>query len=293
MLFIHGSFARGMVVGAAVVLVFGGLAVMVNQMTGTASLDMGALAETWTASELRPLRRNGWRIANHLLLRFGDIDHLLVGPNGVLIIETKWSAYEWAPGTDRFQQAIRQVKGRARDVRLWRPELRHASPDLVRPVLFLWGGSRSDAPKPDVAKTVDGVEVIYGITAARAWRTDLVQNYPAGEISEAELTAIWNAVRENAGRLDRREQLEPVPPSIARAFGIVMSAFLAATVALLACLYSFQAVASQWHRAAIAAAFAVIGVVARRWRPARMMAIGWLTGTGFAVAVVVAVVLIT
>jgi hypothetical protein len=86
---------------------------MVNQMTGTASLDIGALAETWTASELRPLRRNGWRIANHLLLRFGDIDHLLVDPNGVLIIETKWSAYEWAPGTDRFQQAIRQVKGRA------------------------------------------------------------------------------------------------------------------------------------------------------------------------------------
>jgi hypothetical protein len=35
---------------------------------------MGATAEQWTASELRPLRRSGWRLINHYLLR-SEIDH--------------------------------------------------------------------------------------------------------------------------------------------------------------------------------------------------------------------------
>jgi hypothetical protein len=148
LLVVHGSFARGLVVGAATVLVFGGLAVVVMQLTGSAPLGMGAQAEVWTASELRPLRRHGWRIANHLLLRFGDIDHLLVGRHGVLVIETKWSADIWSLESDRVNKALLQVQRNARDIRLWRPELRHGSPEVVRPALFLWGGTDLMSPSP-------------------------------------------------------------------------------------------------------------------------------------------------
>jgi hypothetical protein len=281
-----------MIVGAAFVLVFGGLAVMVTRLTGAASLEMGALAEVWTASELRLLRRHGWRIANHILLRFGDIDHLLVGQHGVLVVETKWSANAWNPHADRFRNALRQVQRNAHDIRIWRPELRRGSPDLVRPVLFLWGGSRSDAPRPDSPGFCEGEEEDYGIAAARRWREGLAQRREGGELSEVQVASIWEAVKKNASGLDKREQLKPAPPSIARICVIVMSAFLTATVALLACFHSSQVVTSGWSRVAIAAAYVVAGLLARRWQPARMIALGWLTGTGFAIVITFAVTLV-
>jgi hypothetical protein len=288
---VHGSFARGMVVGAAIVLVFGGLAVVVMQLTGAASLGMGAHAEVWTASELRPLRRHGWRIANHLLLRWGDIDHLLVGRHGVLVVETKWSADNWSLDSDRVRKALVQVRRNAHDIRIWRPELRHGSPEVVRPVLFLWGGTRSDAPKPDDVETLDGVDVIYGLTAARRWRNNLIQLTETNELSEEQVTSIWDAVKTNADNLDQREQREPPPPSIARIYLLGMSTFLAAALAALACLYSFQAVTPAWARVAIAAAYTAVGLLARRWTPTRTIALGWLTATGFTAAFALAVTL--
>lgn len=50
---------RGAVVGAGVVVVLGGLAFTVFLFTGSGPLMMGAVAETWTSSELRPLRKRG------------------------------------------------------------------------------------------------------------------------------------------------------------------------------------------------------------------------------------------
>jgi hypothetical protein len=289
--FVHSLFARGMIVGAAIVLVFGGLAVMVMQLTGAASRGMGAQAEVWTAGELRHLRRYGWRVANHLFLRFGDIDHLLVGRHGVLVVETKWSADNWSIDSERVQKAVHQVQRNARDMRIWRPELRQGPPDLVRPVLFLWGGTRSDAPKPESVETLDGVDVIYGLTAARRWCNSLSQLTGEARLSEEQVTSIWDAVKTNAADLDRREQREPPPPSIARIFVLGMSTFLSVAVALLVCLYSFQAVAFGWSWVAIATACTAVGLLARRWPPTRMIALGWLTGAGFAAAVVVAATL--
>ena len=54
--FTHSVFLRGLIGGAASVGTFAALAVLVMMLTGTANRSMGAVAETWTASELRPLR---------------------------------------------------------------------------------------------------------------------------------------------------------------------------------------------------------------------------------------------
>ncbi|WP_157695295.1 nuclease-related domain-containing protein [Nakamurella panacisegetis] len=291
LLFVHGSFARGMVVGAAFVLVFGGLAVLVMQLTGTAPLGMGAQAEVWTASELRPLRRHGWRMANHLLLRFGDIDHLLVGRHGVLVIETKWSADTWSLDSDRVGKALQQVKRNAHDIRIWRPELRHGSPEVVRPVLFLWGGTRSDVPKPDHVETINGVDVIYGLTAARQWREALIQRSGTPELSDEQVTAVWDAVTTNAHHLDQREQRETAPPSVASIFMLGLGTVFAAILSVLACLYSMEAITPGWARVILFAAFTAVGLLARRWTPTRTIALGWLTGTGFTAVLALAALL--
>jgi hypothetical protein len=49
----------------------------------------GAEGEKKTARALRPLLREGWVLLNDLPLSFGNIDHVLIGPPGVFMLETK------------------------------------------------------------------------------------------------------------------------------------------------------------------------------------------------------------
>jgi hypothetical protein len=49
----------------------------------------GAEGEKKTARALRPLRREGWVLLNDLPRSFGNIDHVLIGPPGVFMLETK------------------------------------------------------------------------------------------------------------------------------------------------------------------------------------------------------------
>jgi hypothetical protein len=98
-------------------------------------------------------------------------------------------------------------------------------------------------------------------------------------------------VKTNAHNLDQREQRAPTPPSIASIFMLAISTFLAATLAVLTCLYSFQAITPALARVTLVAAFAAIGLLARRWKPTRMIALGWLAGTGFTAAFALAVTL--
>ena len=49
----------------------------------------GAEGERKTARALRPLLREGWVLLNDLPRSFGNIDHVLIGPPGVFMLETK------------------------------------------------------------------------------------------------------------------------------------------------------------------------------------------------------------
>jgi hypothetical protein len=53
---------------------------------------LGADGEKLTAKALRPLLKEGWQVCHDLSSgpRRGNIDHVLVGPNGVFLLETKW-----------------------------------------------------------------------------------------------------------------------------------------------------------------------------------------------------------
>jgi len=99
------SFAAG-----AYVATLGGL--LVNRVllrSGAASLAMGEAGETRTAEELRRLHRRGWRVINRVVLGWGDIDHVALGP-GRVVIETKWAADSWSgdDSASRIDAAVRQ-----------------------------------------------------------------------------------------------------------------------------------------------------------------------------------------
>lgn len=115
---IHGGFERGVVVGFGAAASVAALAQWVVLASGIGPTYMGETAERWTAGELRRLQRSGWWLINHFNLDYGDLDHLLIGPAGVFVIETKWSAFGWKEryADNRVASAIRQVgEGCSRD----------------------------------------------------------------------------------------------------------------------------------------------------------------------------------
>jgi hypothetical protein len=49
----------------------------------------GAWGERSTARALKPLEREGWIVLHDLPARFGNIDHVVVGPTGVYLLDSK------------------------------------------------------------------------------------------------------------------------------------------------------------------------------------------------------------
>lgn len=58
-------------------------------------LESAADAEEWTARELRKLERDGWRTVHNLCFAAGDVDHIAIGPGGVVVVETKSTDSDW------------------------------------------------------------------------------------------------------------------------------------------------------------------------------------------------------
>ena len=272
-------FLRGAVVGAGVVFVLGGIAFTVFLFTGSGSQTMGAAAETWTSSELRPLRKHGWKLIDHVFYRYADVDHLLVGPGGALVVETKWSAGAWRldQPDGRLLDHIDGLQRRARDVRRVIPQLRHDE-SRVRAVLFVWGGGRTGADLPTRPVRVAGVDVVYGVAAARVWR-DALADLPA-VLSNGDIDEVWTRIRKQAATTDERDAADPPPATLARLYWTAVATGLAAIVGVLAGIYALRlpggAVAGFGYSAVAAAAC----LVARRWAVSRYPALGWLTGVG-------------
>jgi hypothetical protein len=59
---------------------------------GIAQRQMGGDAEEWTAEELEALDRRVWRVFHDVPVRYGNVDHVAVGPGRVYAIETKWTS---------------------------------------------------------------------------------------------------------------------------------------------------------------------------------------------------------
>lgn len=82
----HTAFALGFGVGAGL----GALMVWVD--SPPERIDRwrrGAQGEKDTARALRPLVRQGWHVFNDIDIRHGSIDHVLIGPPGVFVLDTK------------------------------------------------------------------------------------------------------------------------------------------------------------------------------------------------------------
>ncbi len=195
---------RGIVVGGGSVFVGATIAFWVVQASGTAATMMGDLAEQWTSSELRKLRKGGWKHVNHLVLRQRDIDHVLVGPGGLFAIETKWSATPWTDQQPRVWSAAEAAAADARDLRLW-SATSWVGAEAVTPVVFLWGGK---AEVLELARFRDAPATVVVGQRAQDWLAAV--STLDTRLSPDDIARCWKALDSQASR---RDALEPAMPT--------------------------------------------------------------------------------
>jgi len=269
------SFTRGLLLGVGVTSTAAFVVVFAMQSTGTSSTMMGAQAEQWTASELRPLQRQGWRVVHHVSLRAWDIDHVLVGPGGAFAVETKWSSIEWTiePGDPWVAQAVRQVASNARDLRLWSP-LRKAGTREVQPVLILWGAGLRSADAPAVPVVIDGVVVVPG-PAVAVWRSDLSD----GILTAEQVDACWRVLDAQVRVRDQREGAsEPTPLSAEQMLTRTAGTAMAALAGVLTAAWLVTPTGASWVWLCLCVAAAFVPHRLRRRAPLRLPVLAWQTG---------------
>ena len=224
-LFANGPLQRGIILGGGTTLAICMVVASVVLLSGTAPLMMGGIAEQWTAQELRPAQAYGWRLVNHFGLGWGDHDHVLVGPGGVVLVESKWGGTPW--NLDRpdgwLQSALSQTAANAQQLSLWHGVRPHGGPS-VEPVLVVWGPAAEELSKRPPQRHESGVLVMSGQELQR-W---LLRQGRAG-LTDAQVDAIWTEVTKHAQRRDAHEAAaNPMPRSIpqmvqAVAFGMALA----------------------------------------------------------------------
>ena len=284
--FTPNDFARGVVLGGGLVAVASAMWLWVVEATGTAPTMMGDLGEQWSARVLRKLRRDGWFVVNHVALKTRDIDHVLVGPGGVIAVETKWTASDWVfePLDPRIAAAADQARENAHDLTWWH-ELRSLGTGAAQSAVFLWGAGARDLPS---GFDVGGTAVVSGFTAS-TWRSQLGHDLLTAE----QIEAAWHALDAHCRKRDPREAVaEPLPASLWEWTWRVIFALLAACAGFLA---SARVLSSSQTLAWGALGWAVllgIGVVASRRASIRYLALSWtfgILGTGVVAGVAVLV----
>jgi hypothetical protein len=111
----------------------------------------GAFGEQWTAKSLRPLESRGWVVLHDLPGERGNLDHVVVGPGGVFLLDSKrWRGTTTVSGdiatVRRLEDpelsyrlgGVGHLKGLAREVH---DRLRTESRlnRWVEPVIVIWG----------------------------------------------------------------------------------------------------------------------------------------------------------
>jgi hypothetical protein len=271
-----------MVIGAGAVAGPTGIWVLVMQLTGTASTMMGDTAEQWTAQELRPLSKDGWRLINHFGLTGDDIDHLLVGPGGVFVLETKWSSMDWqsAAGRERQRRAATQAAANARRLNLWAPFKKSGL--HAQPVVVLWGADvrelthDSKSPFGDI----DGTPVLLGPTLQ-----DWVRARHRTPVSRDGIDAVWPALLAQVSRRDANEkETNPLPPSAVDLASRVIFSLIAALTSAVVIGQVLRWTQSVLATSLVGLTLGAAGAVVARWRPAKWIGWSWTAGTALTLA---------
>ena len=169
------------------------LVVQLKISTGIAARALGAEAERWTAEELDKLDPNQWKVFHDVPVRWGNVDHVAVGPGRVYAIETKWTTAKGRFREGAAQQAAKQATQLQK-------ELSSRGVDRpVLPLLVIWGNGVADTleHKPELDKQSQ-TRIVAGATA-----TDWLERMSR---AADRFTVDWPATRAVRALVEEAEQ---------------------------------------------------------------------------------------
>jgi hypothetical protein len=164
-------------------------------------LESAAIAESNTSSEVRKLHRKGWRVIDNLPFHKLDVDHIAIGPGGIVVLETKWTSDGLTDAKGQLnrygEKAIRQV---SENVNRINTVLRQNGCDATvgHACVVSWGTRSLGTP---LVEAQQGVTVIDG-DELRGFLGNMRQ-----VMSDATIEAAFNAINQFLGvRLERIAQ---------------------------------------------------------------------------------------
>ncbi len=203
-----------------------------------------------------------------------DIDHICVGPGGMLVVETKWSTSPWPLEhgqsfmEDSRSRAETQCRRNARDLAGW---LAAAGINIPVASVVVLHGKREEGDagwrKSPSAKTV----VVHGAYLAQWLRT-----LPDTGVARITIDQTFALLAEQVAKRDAEdaETAAEIPTLWQFFLGWMIMPLLGATAAI----YSFTFIVADhdWRieipRFVVAL---VLGLLATQWRPIRRATLGW------------------
>jgi len=258
---IHGS-SRWIIVGAAGISGPWTVVLMTILLSGVADPLMGLDAENSTADEIRRLRRKGWKFANGIKIKGNeDIDHLVVGPAGVLVVESKWSRHRWPIGarslpfmSDQLTNAIEQVLRNRRNVTIQFAGVLENVP--VQAVCVVWSSEDSSMDPPWIE--IQGAVIVRGPTF-RNW----LQSQKSEVLDETAVDRVWGRI-EHQGSIRDDDDLKKSGIPRPTAGRILAEYFLAPFLGATFVVYGMAAISlvhQGWLDVASAWVFITIGLL--------------------------------
>ena len=276
---LHGA-ARWVTAGTAFISGPWIVALITIAMSGASDVFMGLDAEGDTADVLRSLRRDGWELANGIKIRGNqDIDHLVVGPAGLLVVETKWSRHRWPLGEDgepfmrdRLSDAVDDLLSNCEDVITQFGKVINGAP--VRPVCVVWSSEDSAGDDPWVES--DGALVVRG-PDLRSWLRTLTDV----ALDEHGIDRVWQAVTHHYAlrdKDDRRRSYRPRRTIVRVAVDWFLAPYLGFVLAFSG-LVALVRLHQSWLDIAGPLVFTAVGVAVRRIAILRRVAGGWIVAS--------------
>jgi len=181
--------------GAVSVLFLG---YVILTLDGAEGIRIRADAERWSSSALRRLGRPHWRVVDNVPFEDGDVDHVAIGPTGVLAVETKFTSFPWEVRETGLEgpldRPVDQAKLGARRIRLF---LKSRGLDVqVAPALAVWGPGSTRL----VADSIDGVVLMIGREAER-WHDQLPGT--GHRFTDDEMARIESVLRDHISENDK------------------------------------------------------------------------------------------
>jgi hypothetical protein len=127
-----------------------------SQIDGTYHLVAARDTERWTSKDLRSLLGRGWYVVDGIHFWHGDVDHVVVGPTGVYLVETKHTDSELDLTSGRgLESAAAWIDVARRRTRSTRLLLKSHGVD-IEPVIVIWGGHVRGTPC-----ACDGMRILH------------------------------------------------------------------------------------------------------------------------------------